>query len=196
MITFSIVYCLFCSVMWRLRGGAWSTFLGIHMGTTVTRFVSMFFISLPLAWWFSNPWIIPVVVFGLWFGLVLAGYGRFMGMGDHAHVPPPTWLYFFPRLFGLKPYGVAWDFAGMWFCGVILYGWVTLAAVLASGNCWLLLLIPASGTAFALSYLLMSWIPDAKFPVIKGFTAQVHEEFGELCAGLWTGALLILCALG
>lgn len=196
MMAFSIIYCLFCSFMWRLRGGAWATFLHIRMGTTVTRFVSTFFISLPLAWWFGNWWIVPAVTFGLWFGLVLAAYGSYMGMGDHAHTPEKKWLDFFPRLLGLTPYSVAWDFAGMWFSGVLLYSWVVFMSFAVSMNWLTLLLIPASGLAFAGAYLLASWIPDELLPVIPGFTAREHEVFGELGAGLWTGLLLILCALG
>ena len=193
MLLFAVHYVLFCSFMWRLRGGAWSTLLHIHMGTTVTRVVSAFLMSLPLAWWFANWYIVPGVTFGLWFGLVLGGYGPFMGMGDHAFTPAKTWINFFPKLLGLRPYSVAWDFAGMWFSGVLIYSWVVLIAVASSGTLLLLALIPISGLVFAGSYYLMSQIPDSEFPIIPGFTAQEHEVFGELCAGFWTGVLLFLC---
>jgi len=103
MLAFSIIYCLFCSFMWRLRGGAWATFLHIYMGTTVTRFVSSFLISLPLAWYMSNWWIVPGVTIGLWFGLVLSGYGPFMGM-DHMHsLQPKLGLAFFPGCWDCSP---------------------------------------------------------------------------------------------
>jgi len=195
MLAFSIIYCLFCSFMWRLRGGAWATFLHIYMGTTVTRLVSSFLISLPLAWYMSNWLIVPGVTIGLWFGLVLSGYGPFMGMGSHAFPPAKTWISFFPRLLGLKPQSVAWDFAGMWFCGVLLYSWVIFMSIAVSMNWFALCLIPASGLAFAGVYYLASLVPDEKLPVIPGFTAKEHEVFGELGAGLWTGVLLILCTM-
>lgn len=192
-IALSLFYCLFCSFVWRLRGGAWATLLHVYMGTTITRLVSSFLISLPLAWYMSNWWIVPGVTFGLWFGLVMAGYGPFMGMGDHAITPAKTWISFFPRLLRLKPQSRAWDFAGMWFCGVLLYGWVCLMSFSVSMNLLTLLLIPASGFAFAGVYYLASLVPDEKLPVIPGLTAKEHEVFGELGAGLWTGVLLILC---
>lgn len=194
-VSLGILFCLYCSFIWRLRGGAWATLLHIHMGTTVTRLVSMFLISLPLAWWFANWWMIPAVTFGLWFGLVLGGYGPFMGMGDHRIVPARTWISFLPKLLGLQPCGVAWDFVGMCFSGVLIYSWVVIMSFAVAMNWFVLVLIPLSGIAFAGVYYLASLIPDNKLPVIPGFTASEHEVFGELGAGLWTGLLLILCAL-
>lgn len=190
-IALAVAYCLFCSFVWRLRGGAWATLLNIHMGTTVTRLVSAALISLPLALWTGNLILIPLITVGLWLGLVMAGYGPYMGMGDHAITPAPTWINFFPRLFGFEPYSIKWDFAGMWFCGLLLSMFVVAGYVWLDHHWWSLLWIPLSGFGFAGIYLLASKVPDHLWPVWPGFTAKEHEVFGELGYGLFVGAMLL-----
>lgn len=194
-ILLGLLYCLFCSFVWRLRGGAWATLLNIHMGTTVTRLVSAALISLPLALWTGNLILIPLITVGLWLGLVMAGYGPYMGMGDHAITPASTWINFFPRLFGFKPYSVAWDFAGMWFCGVLLSMFVVAGSVALSHHWLSLVWIVESGFALSLIYWAFSKVPDQYLPVWPGFTAKEHEVFGELGYGLFVGAML-LCITG
>ncbi len=194
-LAFCIIYCLYCGFMWRLRGGAWATLLHVYMGTTVTRFVSAFLMAVPLLLLSFNWILIPLVTFGLWLGLVMAPYGAFMGMGDHAHTPAKTWVNFFPKLLGFEPYGVKWDFAGMWFCGVMLYMFTAVGYAALWDNWWLLISIPVAATSFAGSYLVLSWIPDEKFPVIPGFNAKEHECNSEILVGIWTGVFLTILTL-
>lgn len=191
----SALYMVFCGFVWRLRGGAWATLLHIHMGTTVTRLVSSLLISVPLAVYWGLWSLIPLITIGMWLGLVLAGYGPFMGMGSHAFPPARTWIEFFPRLLGLAPQSVGWDTAGMWFCGVLLYLPVVLGYCWLASN-WLLLLgVPLAAAAFAGSYLIMSKVPKDRLPIWPGFTAREHEVFGEIFTGFATGLVLIVLTL-
>ena len=180
-VTLSIFYPIFGFFIWRLRGGAWSTWLGINMGTQVTRFVTGILLSLPLLLIHSTLFFPSLLILAILLGLILAGWGPFMGMGVHTITPSSTWLSIFPKLLGLTPQSFSWDFVGMFFCGIVLILPCVLAFNALGINLWSLAIVPSFAMLFAVIYLIFSKI--SSLPLISNFASNA-EEWSECGVGI------------
>lgn len=199
MLTFlSIIYMLVLTpIIWRLRGGALKTFLKINVGTNVTRLLTMSILGASISI-FLGSWILfPLISIALVLGLILAGWGPYMGMGRHTRPAESSWIDFFPKMFKLIKGTRAWDFAGLSFCGFILFLPIFIAMSFLF-NAFLLILLPIFSILFASSYALAEKLPLHKFPIIPNFVScftdsrvYQHEEWSEMFVGVVVA--LVLC---
>jgi len=203
MLTFlSVIYILLITpIVWRLRGGALKTFLKLNVGTNVTRLLTMSFLGGSIALLVSELLLFPIITFALMLGLVLSGWGPYMGMGRHVTPASPSWIDFFPKMFKLIKHTRAWDFAGLSFCGFILFlPFFIATAVLI--NLYLVILLPVFSLLFASSYALANKLPLHKFPIIPNFVScftdsrtYQHEEWAEIFVGVVVALALCLFLL-
>lgn len=188
-----IIFIAYGAVVWRLRGGAWSTWLGINMGTETTRVVTGLLFAIPMALVTGSAWLLVSLTLATWLGLSIAGWGPFMTMGQHETPPKRTWIDIFPMILGLAPHSVAWDFVGMTVCGFLLFTPMILSFGVIALSWWMALIIPVSAFLFALDYLL--WSRASNIPSIPGF-ASGSTEWAEFTAGaLVSIALLVTVAI-
>jgi hypothetical protein len=72
-------YVAWCSVLWRLRGGAFTALTGVNPGTQGARVCCSVLVAAPLAWLHQDWWLMFLAP-ALWLGLVTAGWGPFQAM--------------------------------------------------------------------------------------------------------------------
>lgn len=189
-ILLGLLYALFGAFIWRLRGGAWNTLFNANMGTNTTRIVTGLLLALPVFALSHIYWLsIELLLGGITLGLIIAGWGPFMAMGNHPTLPNSTWLNFFPKLLGLKPQSVSWDFAGMTLCGWIMFALIVAPFAILHASWWLIPVVILSGLLFATIYLVISEIPTANLFVVSGFAGKDPEEWSEVVFG---GALAVI----
>lgn len=190
---FMAAYAVFGAIVWRLRGGAWSTYANVHIGTNLTRLVTGFLLAAPLMGLGFNPWLLGSLIIAIPLGLILAGWGPYMNMTVDGDVTQTSWIDTFPRLLGFAPNTVAWCWTGMTVCGLIVYSLVAFAIFLATvvGHWSLMAMLPAliGVLVFPLTYWGFSRLVGS-LPVITGFAAT-HDEWSECTVGA-TMAIVIL----
>jgi hypothetical protein len=153
-------------------------------------------LAAPLLLIFFNFWLFAALSLSILLGLIIAGWGPFMGMGHETPPLEPSWIDFFPKLFGFNPITVAWDSTGMLICGVLLYFLPILSFSIISFTWWLILLIVIAAIGFTFIYWITSKIPTNKLIIIPGFTTTAFETLAEILVGVWTSIiLLITCGL-
>ena len=186
------LYIPYGAFIWRLRGGAWSTFLNIKIGTNITRLVTGVLFSLPLILFVGlNYFLLGALTVAIPLGLILAGWGPYMNMTADGPVATKTWLDFFPTVLGFSRNTIPWTFAGMTVCGLIVFGLDSLAIGLSNGVSswapWLMLeaVVVSCSLLFSLVYLVLSKIPAEKFLQIPGFARgpSSHAEWSEVTVG-------------
>lgn len=195
----SVIYMFLISFfIWRLRGGALKTFLNIKVGTQITRLLTTSFLALNVAL-ITSEWILfPAVTLSLMVGLIIAGWGPYMGMGHHATPATSSWIDIFPKSFKLIKHSRQWDFVGLTACGLILF--LPLSVVYSyTISSLMLATLPVFGLAFAGCYTLASMLPLHKFPIIPGLVSSFnedgvyqHEEWAEVFVGLLVGIALCI----
>lgn len=176
----SMLFMLYGGMVWRLRGGAWNTWLHIKMGTVLTRIITGFLYALPMVLMTSNFWLLLTVTVGIWVGLMLAGWGPFMTMGTNMTPAKRTWIDVFPRMCGLKPGTVTWDLVGMMVCGVLLFVPIVISMGVISLSWWMVPVILCAAVAFAMIYLTCSRM--TRLPHVPGF-ASGFTEWAEVGVG-------------
>lgn len=200
MLTFlSVIYTvLVSSFVWRVRGGALKTFLRISIGTNATRLLTTSYLALGVSLVAADWILFPVLTLSLMVGLVVAGWGPYMGMGRHSVPAASTWIDVFPKILRLSKSTKQWDFVGLTACGFILFLPMMIAAAILV-NPLALAALPILSLAFAGCYALASILPLEKFPVVPGLVncfneARVyyHEEWAELFVGIVVGLALCL----
>ncbi|MBR0643973.1 hypothetical protein [Plastoroseomonas hellenica] len=156
---------LWAAIWWRMRGGAWETWLRLPASTIAARVASAVAIALP-----SAPelgWTAGLVAIALWLGMTLAGWGDAMDIG---------------RVEGTR-----------WGDAVVMSGWglVTLspAIVLALLQGWSWWPLLTAALAFGPIYAAAWWAPRP--PVLQGFAAGA-TEWAEVAVGATIGLALNL----
>lgn len=190
------LYPLFGAIAWRLRGGAWQNF-GIFMGTNITRLVTGVLFAIPLVPLLSQPTLVACLLpLGILLGLIMAGWGPYMGMGNHGRSPPSTWIDFFPRMLGCNPvHGVSWDIAGMAFCGFLVFAFCSAAFAMVAAKWALLPLAVLASAGFSACYYLISLISLDSLPILPKLAGKVHEEWSELACGALVAVVLLIMAV-
>lgn len=163
-----LLYALWVGALWRIRGGAWETLLGLPPRTTLARAVTSALIALPLV--FSMPGTVAPLLgigVGLMAGMALAGWGDAMDIGRVA--------------------GTRWDdAAAMSGWGVVVVLPAAVVSVLLDGVAWPLVL---AGVLFGPIYALAWHLP--RLPRVAGFAAG-PTEWAEVACGAAIGAALWL----
>lgn len=206
----SLIYLVFTPLIWRLRGGAWNTFFGLSLGTNTTRLLTGFLLSIPIALAMLNLWMIPVVTISITSGLMLTGWGPYMGMGSHAYPAKDSWIDFLPKFLGFVKGSMRWDFFGMVASGIIfLIPAIIIGAIYTAisfgGLAAIILLsfgIPAAITfsfLFGACYLIAKTTNLRDFPRIDGLVScynkdcvYQHEEWAEVFVGVLIAIFFII----
>ena len=158
-ILLALLYAAWCGLLWRIRGGAWNTLLGLPEGTTRARLACAAAMTLPLlavAPW----WDIIFVAAALYLGMACAGWGDAMDIG---------------RVSGSR-LGDAIAMSG-WGVVAILPTTILVAGV---GGDWTLLLI--AGLLFGPIYALAWYLPRP--PNVPRFAAGPTEWAEAACGAL------------
>ena len=193
-ILFSIIYLVFGAIVWRLRGGAWETFTPLKFGTSVTRAITGILLSLPLFFITSNIWLVCLLALSIFTSLSVLGWGPYMDIGEHSPSNPgsPSWIDFFPRLFGFQRYTVSWDVIGMVACGLIMFGIDVLPFVVLSFNWYLISLAVLSGILFAVMYWFVYRVLPTSLPSIKGLVINGSQgQWSEVIVGILVAATFL-----
>ena len=181
------LYCLWCGFVWRLRGGALATLIGVRVGTQVTRVICCMLIGSPLAAAHATTIASGAVAGALFGGMVEAGWGPFQGMGLAAPgvAPEASWMRALPLLIGLRV-GTFWhDFVGMAQAGLMCMAGVAIVCGIVTHWAPLSIVAPlAAGAAFPVAYALAR----LRLPTIPNFAAG--QSWGEVGAGILVGAAL------
>ena len=187
------LYVIYVGILWRLRGGAWATFFGLNMGTNVTRLLTGVLIAVPLVVFGAGSTQIVALAVAVVVGLMVAGWGPYMNFGPTTQT---SWIDFFPYLLSLTLGTADWCLAGMFSCGMIVFGfdYVAIASTdtPASWGIASLYVVAAAGL-FALEYYAVNMF--RQLPSIKGFASN-HCEWSELVAGMLVGLSLLMFKFG
>ena len=184
--TLFAAYVVWAGIVWRMRGGAFTTLTGIDPGTQGARALAALALSLPLVTIASPVWLAFLVAPGILFGLMLSGWEEFQGMGTETGYllteKPGYWPRRLPSMLGLQVGTFPYDVMGMMQVGVLCM----LPSILLLAN-WCrerVLFLVVAGLLFGPAYLMARFLhPDAgKFA--KG------QEWGETFTGMIVGAAL------
>ncbi len=179
-----VLFALFSGVVWRLRGGAFTTLTGLNPGTDGARAIAAVLIPLGLAAYTAH-WTLLTLAPAIFVGLITTGWAPFQEMGLRPPgMPEASELRCLPLWLGL-PVGTFWhDFVGMAEAGVVCMAPSALVA--------LALHVPApfvpllTGVCFAPAYTLAR----LRWPAVPNFARG--QEWGEIFAGAVVGAGLFL----
>jgi len=182
-----IAFCAWCGFVWRLRGGALRTLLGVDVGTQATRALCSGAICLLAA--AGAGLIASLLAFvALWVGLAATGWGPFQGDGLSPPVPltpERSWLRWFPRALGLVEGTMAYDTVGLCVAGLVCMAPLAIVCGYASG--WSAVSVAAqllAGAAFPVPYA----IARLGLPPIPNFADG--QSWGEVGVGMLVGAAL------
>ncbi|MFP5250233.1 MAG: hypothetical protein ACLGP3_10450 [Acidobacteriota bacterium] len=177
-----VLFALFSSVIWRLRGGAFTTLTKLDPGTDGARAIAAVGIPLVLALYTSRLELLLLAP-AIFVGVAADGWQPFQEMGLPVANPEASWLRWLPLHLGLRA-GTFWhDFVGMAECGVLCLAPSALVGF-AFGYHGLVAL--AAGLFFAPAYALAR----LGFPTIPNFAQG--QSWGEIFAGAVVGAGLFL----
>lgn len=188
------IFLLFCGVVWRLRGGAFTTLTGIDPGTQGARTMCAVLITMAAVLMVDRAaapfeWSLCAIGVAIAMGLDLSGWGPFQGMGIPAPVAPEkSWLRWLPLRLGLPVGSIGHDVIGMAQAGIVCLAPLALDA--AWHDCWTwqpAAMTFAAGALFPVPYLLARFIP---FPAIPRFASG--QAWGEIGAGALVGGAILL----
>lgn len=180
-----VLFVIYAGIVWRLRGGAFTTLTGIDPGTQGARLMCGILMAAPLALVHAD-WRALVLIPAIFVGLASDGWGPFQGMGTEnvpGYAPETSWLRWLPLRLGLAR-GTYWhDWLGMTQAGVVCV--VPSAVVVAWVSHWTILpaaMVVACGAAFGEAYT----TARAPLPSIPKFVTG--QAWGEIFAGALFGA--------
>jgi hypothetical protein len=161
--------------LWRIRGGAWETFLGFAPRTQSARFFTSLALAVPLSIIFVNPWLMLITV-TIFLGLVSVAWGPYMVIDET--IDTKTTLY---RIFMMSGCGlivVSYTYLLMAF----LYTWIAALPILVAGAIF--------GPIYWLCY--RSWFP--KFEV-KNLLWKHGHDWSEFYVGVVISIALLATLL-
>jgi hypothetical protein len=182
----AVLFVLFSALMWRMRGGAFTTLTGLRLGTDAARIFgcvpAMVFgwVMLPVSGWISFA---PLAVF---LGLLTTGWAPFQEMGlQPVNMPEASWMRWLPEHLGFKIGTVGHDFIGMMQAGFVCLAPLAMLMEFTVGP-YAVFVLDAAGLGFAPCYLLAR----LNFPTVKNFAEG--QSWGEVFVGALIGAALML----
>lgn len=198
---FVILYLSYSGWVWRLRGGAWQN-IGVHIGTNATRALTGVLLAGPVALIAMSPALFGLLIAAITVGLMAAGWGNYMGMGNHVRVNPMQWSDWPARLLHLKPESVLWDCMGMTITVLPMFTFIALSFGIMHGTPMLALVAVTGAVLFTSVYWAISRIALTQLPTLLGtpgngiIAGQAHEPWSEFGAGIVVGlTLLVLVAI-
>jgi hypothetical protein len=180
-----VLFVIYAGIVWRLRGGAFTTLTGIDPGTDGARLGCAVLMGAPLALLHAD-WRALLLIPAIFIGLLMAGWGPFQGMGTEdvpGYAPEKSWLRWLPDRLGLAPGSYWHDWVGMTQAGVVCVA--PSAIVVAWVAHWTTmppLMVLVCGAAFGEAYT----IARAPLPSIPKFVTG--QSWGEVFAGMLFGA--------
>lgn len=173
--------------LWRLRGGALATFIGVHIGTNATR--AAFDGALVVVLFLLSRNVVALYLFpGVFIGLAITGWGPFQGLGappPAGEAPEKSWMRLLPDLLGLKVGSVAHDTVGLIEAGLLCMA-PNAALVGYIGSPAYGVLLWLVGVLFPLGYAIPRLVPLPSFP--RFASGGVWGEF--FCGAFVAPALL------
>lgn len=180
------LFALFGGLVWRLRGGGFTTLTGVNEGDDPDRLVTSMVLAIPLGFVAMVPCCIDMM--GIFLGLLVSGWGPFQSMGlPYAGSPEKSWLRWLPLKLGFAIDTVKHDIVGLMEAGLLLvlpsmlgllfFGGIGLMPLL------LLLMIPLMPLAYLLPRLI-------NLPTIPNFVEG--QSWGEVFVGIFFASLLLL----
>jgi hypothetical protein len=191
----AVLYIGYAAFVWRLRGGAWQN-VGVFMGTNVTRFVTGILLAAPIAV-LNDSWrLYPTLTAAITLGLMIAGWGSYMGMGEHVRMNDLQWSDWPARLLRIKQESVLWDCIGMATVITPMFTLIVLSFGIITLNLNMVPVGMAGVVLFTFAYWTVSKIPLAKLPTLSNgkdnfIVPQVHEAWAEVAAGSVIGLTLL-----
>lgn len=178
-----ILYVLFGGVVWRMRGGAFTTITDFNPGTDGDRVFTSIIFALPLT--LIDPVFSSIVMLGIFIGLLISGWGPFQSPGIVSPgIPEESWLRWLPLELGLPIGSVSHDLVGLAEAGLLFVLPMFLGLICIGVHAWLLL---AMSPVFAISYLIPRLIT---LPTIPEFVTG--QEWGEIFVGIFLALILVL----
>jgi hypothetical protein len=147
-------------VLWRIRGGAWETFLGFAPRTQAARFFTSLALAIPLSIIFMNPWLL-LITFTIFLGLISMAWGPYMVIEESLDIK--TTLY---RMFMMSGCGlivVSYTYVLLSF----LYSWILALPILMAGAIF--------GPIYWLCY--RSWFPKFEVQNLLWKDGHTWSEF-------------------
>jgi len=185
-------YVLWAAIIWRFRGGAFTTLTGINPGTQGARALCGLALGVPSGGMITPWWHAALVAPAILIGLMICGWEEFqmMGTGGALETEKPNyWPRWLPGALGLKIGTMPYDMVGMaeegllcmFPCMLALIFWYDLRVL------WL----AAAGFCFSFAYALARVLP---MPTIPRFASG--QAWGEVFTGALVGAALMLVLKG
>jgi hypothetical protein len=184
-VLFVILFSIYSAVLWRLRGGAFATFLDLNLGTQGTRLLTSFLLG--FVFLFLNIHYGITIMVTIMIGLLISGWPPFQAMGQpYPGTPESSWLRWLPTRLGLTIDTVLYDIVGLFEAGLVFIAPTYAALTLQGFNASLLLFMPL---VFPLAYYIPTKI---NLPTITDFVQG--QVWGEVFVGFFLGLFLILCS--
>jgi hypothetical protein len=181
-----ILYAYYGGVIWRLRGGAFTTLTGINLGTDPDRVLFSILFGFPLC--FFNPVIAAIVILGIFVALLIDGWGPFQSMGTkYPGIPEMSWLRWLPLKLGFAIDTVGHDIIGLVECGILLVLPIFLGLLVIGVHAWILFFM---ALFMPISYLIPRF---NKLPTIAKFVGG--QSWGEIFTGILLAMLIAFLVL-
>ena len=116
-----------------------------------------------------------------------------MSMGYHPGPDDSTWINFFPKLFGFVPQSIQWDFAGMVFCGILLFSpcIASFGLIHMIWYWWMIPIVIGASILFSAIYYIFRKIGMANLPNIPGYLGA-ETEWSEFAVGALLAVVFLL----
>lgn len=160
---------------WRIRGGAWETFLRLPPGGQKARIVPACMISLCVVLWTWNPWFL-ILTLTLFLGMATATWGPHMVQDDRF----PFWTQM-----KFMVYMMGW--------GVVCHAYSAVFLVWYLGTFWVLLPLIVSAMCMGMFYWLCwrTWWPQPYVPRLL----DEPLAWAEFYAGAFIQVALLLAVM-
>jgi hypothetical protein len=193
----AVLYIGYAAFVWRLRGGAWQN-VGVFMGTNVTRFVTGILLAAPIAV-LDDSWLLyPTLSAAITLGLMIAGWGSYMGMGEHVRMNDLQWSDWPARLLRIRQESVLWDCLGMATVITPMFTLILLSFGMIVGLSMLGGVVCLTGIVlFTFAYWVVSRVAETKLPIVYGTTGNgmiaghSHNAWAEFASGGVIGLTLL-----
>lgn len=189
-LTLATVFIVYAACVWRLRGGAWAN-VGVHIGTNTTRLATGLMLAGPIAMYARSGALFVTITIAITVGLMLAGWGSYMGMGVHSRPNKMQWSDY-PALFlRMKPETVLWDCLGMITTTIPMFTLIVLSFGIVSLT---MMMVPVTVVGVVL-FTFVYWITSKAqvFVTTKenGIVTSETQPWSEFASGAVVGLTLL-----